>query len=49
MAGLADASWSSFRSHNYPTRYIRHSDYALRVDPVSTTTDRADATFSVGH
>lgn len=49
VAGLADASWSSFRSHNYPTRYIRHSGYALRTDPVSTATDRADATFSVGH
>ncbi|MFC8368122.1 glycoside hydrolase family 43 protein [Streptomyces sp. NPDC057239] len=49
VAGLADASWSSFRSHNHPTRYIRHSDYALRVDPITTATDRADATFSVGH
>ncbi|MFE5244982.1 MULTISPECIES: glycoside hydrolase family 43 protein [unclassified Streptomyces] len=49
VAGLADASWASFRSHNNPTRYIRHSGYALRIDPVSTATDRADATFSVGH
>lgn len=49
VAGLADASWSSFRSHNHPTRYLRHSGYALRVDPVGTATDRADATFSVGH
>ncbi|MEU3791462.1 glycoside hydrolase family 43 protein [Streptomyces fructofermentans] len=48
-AGLADSSWTSFRSHNYPDRYLRHSGYALRVDPVSTATDRADATFSVGH
>jgi hypothetical protein len=46
-AGLADSTWTSFRSHNFPTRYIRHSDYALRIDPVSTATDRADATFSV--
>ncbi|MEU4657728.1 glycoside hydrolase family 43 protein [Streptomyces sp. NPDC023723] len=49
VAGLADASWASFRSHNYPTRYLRHSDYVLRVDPVSTATERADATFSVGY
>lgn len=46
-AGLADPSWSSFRSHNYSDRYIRHYDYVLRIDPVSTTTGRADATFSV--
>lgn len=49
VAGLADTSWSSFRSHNQPTHYIRHSGYALRIDPISTATDRADATFSVGH
>lgn len=49
VAGLADASWASFRSHNYPTRYIRHSDYVLRIDPISTATDQADATFSVGY
>jgi Alpha-L-arabinofuranosidase B (ABFB) domain len=49
VAGLADASWTSFRSYNFPTRYIRHYDYALRIDPVSTATDRADATFSVGY
>ncbi|MER6127784.1 glycoside hydrolase family 43 protein [Streptomyces sp. NPDC001795] len=48
-AGLADSSWTSFRSYNYPTRYIRHSDYVLRIDPISTATDRADATFSVGY
>jgi hypothetical protein len=48
-AGLADSSWTSFRSYNYPTRYIRHFDYVLRIDPISTTTDRADATFSVGY
>ncbi|MFC9424257.1 glycoside hydrolase family 43 protein [Streptomyces sp. NPDC056987] len=48
-AGLADAGWSSFRSYNNPTRYIRHADYVLRIDPVSTTTERQDATFRVGH
>ncbi|KAA0923032.1 glycoside hydrolase family 43 protein [Streptomyces apricus] len=49
VAGLADPSWASFRSHNQPTRHIRHSGYVLRVDPVTTATDRADATFSVGY
>ncbi|WP_217238159.1 glycoside hydrolase family 43 protein [Streptomyces sp. AC555_RSS877] len=48
-AGLADASWSSFRSYNFPTRYIRHTDYVLRIDPISTTTEKADATFFVGY
>ncbi|WP_328773420.1 glycoside hydrolase family 43 protein [Streptomyces sp. NBC_00286] len=48
-AGLADSTWASFRSHNFPTRYIRHSGYVLRIDPVSTATERADATFQVGY
>lgn len=46
-AGLADPSWSSFRSHNHPDRYIRHFNYALRIDPISTATGGVDATFSV--
>ncbi|MDX3455718.1 glycoside hydrolase family 43 protein [Streptomyces sp. ME02-8801-2C] len=48
-AGLADSSWSSFRSYNNPTRYIRHSNYVLRIDPISTTTEKQDATFRVGY
>ncbi|MEW2138922.1 glycoside hydrolase family 43 protein [Streptomyces sp. NPDC005409] len=48
-AGLADSSWSSFRSHNFPTRYLRHSNYVLRIDPISTATERQDATFRVGY
>jgi hypothetical protein len=47
VAGLSDATWSSFRSHNVPDRYLRHSGYVLRIDPVSTATDREDATFRV--
>ncbi|TLS43687.1 alpha-L-arabinofuranosidase [Streptomyces montanus] len=47
-AGLADSTWSSFRSYNFPDRYIRHSNYVLRIDPITTATDRSDATFSVG-
>ncbi|HWO63852.1 MAG TPA: glycoside hydrolase family 43 protein [Umezawaea sp.] len=49
VAGLADSSWTSYRSYNYPDRYLRHSGYVLRIDPVSTTTDRQDATFRVGY
>ncbi|TPQ22156.1 glycoside hydrolase family 43 protein [Streptomyces sporangiiformans] len=48
-AGLADSSWASFRSYNNPTRYIRHSNYVLRIDPISTASDRQDATFRVGY
>ncbi|WP_329273134.1 glycoside hydrolase family 43 protein [Streptomyces sp. NBC_01451] len=48
-AGLADSSWASFRSYNNPTRYIRHSNYLLRIDPISTTTEKQDATFRVGY
>ncbi|MFF1301471.1 AbfB domain-containing protein, partial [Streptomyces sp. NPDC058307] len=29
--------------------YIRHSNYVLRIDPVSTTTEKQDATFRVGY
>jgi hypothetical protein len=47
VAGLADSSWSSFQSYNYPTRYLRHYNYLLRVDPISTATERADATFRI--
>ncbi|GAA1031955.1 hypothetical protein GCM10009557_28850 [Virgisporangium ochraceum] len=47
VAGLSDPTWSSFRSYNLPDRYLRHSGYVLRVDPVSTATDREDATFRV--
>ncbi|MEU9330900.1 glycoside hydrolase family 43 protein [Streptomyces canus] len=48
-AGLADSAWTSFRSYNFPTRYIRHSNFALRIDPISTTTEKDDATFYVGY
>lgn len=47
VAGLADSTWSSFQSYNFPDRYIRHYAYELRLDPITTTTARADATFRV--
>jgi hypothetical protein len=47
VAGLADSTWSSFQSYNYPDRYIRHYAYELRLDPISTATQRSDATFRV--
>ncbi|GIF18146.1 hypothetical protein BJ973_008891 [Actinoplanes tereljensis] len=48
VAGLADSSWTSFRSYNYSDRYLRHSNYVLRIDPISTATEKQDATFKVG-
>ena len=45
VAGLADATWSSFESYNHPGYYIRHYAYQLRLDPVTTTLGRGDATF----
>ncbi|MEU0841479.1 AbfB domain-containing protein [Streptomyces sp. NPDC005962] len=42
-------AWNRLKSYNYPARYIRHSDYVLRIDPISTTTERQDATFRVGY
>jgi hypothetical protein len=45
VAGLANSSWTSYQSYNFPDRYLRHYSYLLRIDPVSTTQERADATF----
>lgn len=33
------------QSYNFPDRYLRHDDYALRIDPVGSDLDRQDATF----
>jgi alpha-L-arabinofuranosidase len=46
VPGLADASCYSFRSANYPTRFLRHSSYRLRLDVNdSGPLFAADATF----
>lgn len=45
VAGLANSSWISYQSYNYPTRYIRHYNYYLRIDPISTDTEKQDATW----
>ncbi|WP_033437879.1 glycoside hydrolase family 43 protein [Saccharothrix sp. NRRL B-16314] len=49
VAGLANSAWTSFRSHNFPDRHLRHADYVLRIDPIGTAADRADATFQIGY
>ncbi|MGD8400879.1 MAG: AbfB domain-containing protein [Bacillota bacterium] len=45
VTGLADNSGFSFQLYNDSSRYIRHYNYYLRLDPISTTLDRQDATF----
>ena len=44
-AGLADSAGISLEAYNYTGRYIRHYNYLLYVQAVSTTIARADATF----
>jgi len=44
-AGLADAAGVSFESFNFPGRYVRQSNSLLYTQPISTATDRADATY----
>jgi GH43 family beta-xylosidase len=44
-AGLADAAGASFESLNFPGRFIRQSNSLLFNQPISTATDRADATY----
>ncbi|MET9618361.1 family 43 glycosylhydrolase [Kitasatospora indigofera] len=44
-AGLADAAGVSYESYAATGQYVRHYDYLLRTQTLSTTLDRADATF----
>ncbi|MGP3920274.1 family 43 glycosylhydrolase [Nonomuraea sp. 10N515B] len=46
-AGQSDSAAVSFESVSAPGRYLRHYNYVLYVQPLSTATDRADATFSL--
>lgn len=45
VQGLAHSMMTSFRSHNYPDRHLRHRSYQAWIDPILTDGDRADATF----
>ncbi len=49
VPGLADPRWTSFRSFTDPTKYLRHSQFRLRLDPITDELGRKDATFSVGY
>jgi alpha-L-arabinofuranosidase len=45
VPGLSDSTKISYQSYNFPTYYIRHFNFGLRIDPISTATDKLDATF----
>nr|MDT0662016.1 glycoside hydrolase family 43 protein [Micromonospora sp. DSM 115978] len=47
VAGLANSGWTSFQSYNFPDRHIRHYGYVLRLDPITDTQARNDATFRI--
>nr|WP_205325464.1 AbfB domain-containing protein [Glycomyces sp. YM15] len=44
---VVDGARRPFRSYNHADRYIRHYDYLLKLDPISTAMGRADATFRI--
>jgi Alpha-L-arabinofuranosidase B (ABFB) domain len=47
VPGLADASWVSFRSVNFPDHYIRHRDLTLYLEQALDDLSCQDATFRI--
>jgi Alpha-L-arabinofuranosidase B (ABFB) domain len=45
VQGLADPNGVSFRSFNFPDRFLRHRDFHLFVEPRDSPNLAADATF----
>jgi hypothetical protein len=45
VAGLADSRARSFRSVNFPDRYIRHRDFHLYLEPANDELAKKDCTF----
>ncbi len=45
VRGLADSAAVSFRSFNFPDRFIRHRDFHLFVEAADSDLARRDATF----
>jgi hypothetical protein len=45
VPGLADKTWSSFRVHGAPDKYLRQSDGTLRIQAAATASDKEDSTF----
>jgi Alpha-L-arabinofuranosidase B (ABFB) domain len=47
VPGLADVSGLSFRSFNFPDRFLRHRDFHLFVESVTGDVGQKDATFRI--
>ncbi len=47
VPGLADATWVSFRSVNFPDHYLRHRDFTLRLERALDDMSRQDSTFRI--
>ena len=47
IPGLADTSALSFRSINFPDRFLRHRDFHLYLEPPDSDLARQDATFRI--
>jgi hypothetical protein len=45
VRGLADPNGFSFRSFNFPDRFLRHRDFHLFVEPRDSPNLASDATF----
>ncbi|MDQ0113312.1 AbfB domain-containing protein [Paenibacillus harenae] len=45
VPGLAESTAVSYQTYTDPDRYIRHSGFVLRLDPISTPVEKTDATF----
>jgi beta-xylosidase len=47
VPGLYDSSWVSFQSYADQAQYIRHYNYVLKTDTISTDIEKMDATFRI--
>ena len=47
VPGLADVTAISFRSFNFPDRFIRHRDFHLFIEPLNSPNLSLDATFRI--
>lgn len=45
VPGLAESTAVSYQTYTDPDRYIKHSGFVLRLDPISTPVEKTDATF----
>ena len=45
QSGLADSAGISLESQNFPGRHVRHRDGLLYIEAVTSSAERASATF----